>query len=327
MNVTALDLTGGEKALLDRAVYVYRQKNRADPGLTLPGQAARTGCTPEQAITEALGTYLALFGPRYGQPDELSQAVVYGSRHTRAPVTDLDEVARLLVNRHRPSTPTPAADLDEVARRLVHGSKGDGQMGRWGDGERVAPPPYHPTSPPPEELDLTDEHQLVQRATLVCRRKNGSPQTLREVIVESLEVYLRLYEPAYGPQDSLSRTVVHGPQSAPVPVADLDEVARLVVRTARCVRCGNCCRRTIGVRVTAEEIERIEALGYRREDLLDRDGMIKAGPGGCTFLVDGGPGKARCRIHAQRPQICRDFFCADQKPGFREKPGFSPGRL
>jgi len=149
----------------------------------------------------------------------------------------------------------------------------------------------------------------VRRATLVCQHKNGGPRKPRQAIVESLEVYLHLYELAYGPQDPLSRAVVHGPPSAPVSVTDLDEVARLVVRTGRCVRCGKCCRRTIGVRVTAEEIERIKALGYRREDFLDRDGMIKAGPGGCIFLVDGGPGQTRCRIHSHRPQICRGFFC------------------
>jgi len=295
LNITALNFTAGEESLLDRAVYVCRQKNMA-------------ACTPEEAITEALGAYLALFEPRYGQPDELSRAVVYGSRQARAPVTDLDEVARLLVNGHRPPAPAPASDLDEVARRLVQ--QGDRGIGRWGDGERVTPSPHLPTSPPPEGLGLTDdERELVRRAMLVCQHKNGGSRMSRQAIVESLEVYLRLYELTYGPQDPLSRTVVHGPPPAPVPVTDLDEVARLVVRTGRCVRCGKCCRRTIGVHVTAEEIERIEALGYRRKDFLDRDGMIKAGSGGCTFLVDGGPGQTRCRIHSHRPQICRGFFC------------------
>ncbi len=295
MNITALDFTASEEALLDRAVYVCRQKSMA-------------ACTPEEAITEALGAYLALFEPRYGQPDELSRAVVYGSRHGRAPAADLDEVARLLVNGHRPSAPAPATDLDEVARRLVTGDTGTRRQGdKMARGQGDDSP--LPQSPPLDGLELADdERALVRRATLVCQHKNGGPRMPRQAIVESLEVYLRLYELAYGPQDPLSRTVVHGPPSAPVAVTDLDEVARLVVRTGRCVRCGNCCRRTIGVHVTAGEIERIEALGYRRKNFLDRDGMIKAGPG-CTFLVDGGPGKTRCRIHSRRPQICCGFFC------------------
>jgi len=139
MDIAALDFTAGEESLLDRAVYVCRQKNM-------------TACTPEEAITEALGAYLALFEPRYGQPDELSRAVVHGSRHGRTPVTErsaersrrsLDEVARLLVNGHRPPAPAPAADLDEVARRLVQGDRGTGSRG---DRERATPPPHLPTS-------------------------------------------------------------------------------------------------------------------------------------------------------------------------------------
>ena len=124
---------------------------------------------------------------------------------------------------------------------------------------------------------------------------------------------MELYEREYGEQDELSRVVVYGPRYSKTSVTDLDEVARLLVNGGRCMNCGTCCKRTIGVSVRKEEIEKIEKLGYKREEFVDSDGLIKAGPEGCYFLVTKRDSTTRCRIHGHRPEICRNYFCNKAK--------------
>jgi len=155
-----------------------------------------------------------------------------------------------------------------------------------------------------------EQQALLERATYVYRQKNMTDCAPEDVIVECLATYLQLYEWKYGPPDPLSQMVVYGPRHARTPVADLDEVARLLVRGGVCKNCGKCCRNVIGVRVSEEEIQEIEKLGYAREEFLDEDGLIRTVPGhGCYFLVIKTDGTARCRIYGARPQICKAYFC------------------
>ncbi len=87
-------------------------------------------------------------------------------------------------------------------------------------------------------------------------------------------------------------------------------MARRAVHVGRCYRRGDCCRRTIGVTVSEEEIERIETAGHRRVDFLDEADMrLKAGPGGCYFFAEGLDGSPGCRIYTDRPNACRNYFC------------------
>jgi len=163
-------------------------------------------------------------------------------------------------------------------------------------------------------IEITpDGAELLERALVVYRAKHGARAAdvaPRDVVVECIATYLELYEPRYGEPDALSRRVVYGAWAPRPSVRDLDEVARLVVNGGACIRCGKCCRRTIGVTVSAQEIEAIEKLGYAREDFLDRDGMVKATPQGCYFLMHGPNGRSSCAIYPARPQICRDHYCA-----------------
>lgn len=159
-------------------------------------------------------------------------------------------------------------------------------------------------------LNLTKEEvELFERAVYVFRQKNMTDCSPRGVVVECLKTYLELYERRYGPQDALSQKVVHGGQYVKPPVTDLDEVARLLVKGGKCTNCGRCCQRTIGVRVTEEEVPEIEKLGYSTKDFLDEDGMIRSNGKGCYFLVMRQNGTSRCRIYEKRPQICRDYYC------------------
>ena len=81
------------------------------------------------------------------------------------------------------------------------------------------------------------------------------------------------------PQEELSRGAVFGSEGRETPVDDLDVVARRLVILGRCYRRGDCCRRTIGVRVSERAILRIEETGrarrvvhVRKRDRNDRDG-------------------------------------------------------
>ncbi len=160
-----------------------------------------------------------------------------------------------------------------------------------------------------------NEAELLKRAMYVYKKKHKARCQPKDVIIEALETYLELYEREYGEQDELSRVIVYGQRYNKASVVDLDEVARLLVNGGKCMNCGNCCRRTIGVRAFKEEIERIEKLGYKREEFVDSDGFIKAGPEGCYFLVTKRDSTTRCRIHEQRPEICRNYFCNKAKHG------------
>lgn len=75
-----------------------------------------------------------------------------------------------------------------------------------------------------------------------------------------------------------------------------------------CNFCGLCC--TQAVRVTEEDIQRIEKLGHKREDFTvkDVDGqlLLKRENGYCTFFRDKG-NYGGCSIYENRPDICRDW--------------------
>ena len=69
-----------------------------------------------------------------------------------------------------------------------------------------------------------------------------------------------------------------------------------------CGRCGLCCR--LRVKLTAEDIERIEKAGHNKIDFLDGKGNLKrAASGFCTFFAFD-KGKAACIIHDAKPKIC-----------------------
>ncbi len=236
---------------------------------------------PGDAVLAGLETYATLYQERYGsEEDALSQEVVYGPRRRR---------------------PSPA-DLDEVARRLVdggasnHNGNGDVNASRILLGRELG--------------DLTPEESVLLAKTMVIyQRKNRRGCQPKDVVLESLELYIKLYELLSTPPDELSKVAVFGPNAGETPAADLDEVARRLVIMGRCYRRGDCCRRTIGVRVSERDILRIEETGRKREEFLDEDGRLKAGPGGCNFFVAGPDGSPNCQIYANRPEACRNFVC------------------
>jgi len=273
MDLALLNLREPERELLTRAQEIYLWKNLRD------GE-------PGEVITECLETYLKLFQTRYGsEEDALSQGVVYGLRQQR---------------------PSPA-DLDEVARRLVNGGgPTKNENGRSGtrDAEIARTPPIRGL--PGRSHEKSD---LLARAMNIYRRKNRRGCGPKEVVKESLEIYIKLYELLSTSQDELSKGAVHGPESGDMPAADLNDVARRLVLVGRCYRRGDCCRRTIGVHVSERDILRIEETGRRREEFVDEDGRLKAGPGGCSFFVASPDGSPHCQIYANRPEACRNFFC------------------
>jgi len=273
MDLALLNLREPERELLTRAQEIYRWKNLRD------GE-------PGEVITECLETYQKLFLTRYGsEEDVLSQGVVYGLRRER---------------------PSPG-DLDEVAHRLVNGSgpnkSGNGRSETL-DGETARTPPIRGLPGQSHE-----ESDLLARALVIYRRKNRRDCGPKDVVKESLEIYIKLHELQSNPKDELSRSAVHGPESGDVPAVDLDDVAKRLVLVGRCYRRGDCCRRTIGVHVSERDILRIEETARRREEFVDEDGRLKAGPGGCSFFVAGPDGSPHCQIYANRPEACRNFFC------------------
>lgn len=75
----------------------------------------------------------------------------------------------------------------------------------------------------------------------------------------------------------------------------------------RCHNCdGACCRAFPSVVLTWEEYLLLESLGAKRLDLSLNGEYHLLIENGCEFLVDG-----RCAIYAERPQICRRFYCTD----------------
>lgn len=166
-----------------------------------------------------------------------------------------------------------------------------------------------------DDLALTPvETEILDRSLNIYRKKHGALGDFKEVVIEGLKAYLELYGQEADEKDSLSETVVYGPRYHKKPVRDLDEVARLLVKGGKCDQCGECCRRTVGIRVTLQEIEALDALGFKKEEFLDRDGMIASNAtNGCYFLINGRNGNAFCRIYENRPQICRGYFCNGRK--------------
>ena len=277
MNQEAVQPLGRTQGLLDRASNVYRQKNGRE------GDAAAV-------IIDGLKTYRRIGRKRYGVPDELSTVAVYGAPPKLAPARDLDEVAHRLVNGAGP----PA----RVDRPVLQAPSGDDA------GDQVL------AQAQAMGLHISErEAALVREATALFARKNGRPCRVDGLLADSLESYLTEYEPFFGPEDPVAQALVHGLTETPEQL-DLDEVARRAVHVGRCYRRGDCCRRTIGVTVSEEEIERIERAGHRRVDFLDEEEMrLKAGPGGCHFFAEGLDGSPGCRIYADRPNACRNYFC------------------
>jgi len=272
MNLSLLNLGALEAPLLTRAQEIYRWKNLR-------------GGEPGDVVTESLRTYVTLYQKRYGsEEDALSEAVVYGPRRRRPPLADLDEVARLLVTGAASNKGNVRNGFEDVKTSRVLPNKG--------------------------LADLTPtESDLLASSMVIYERKNGRACQPKDVVIESLELYIKLYELLSTPRDELSRGAVFGPRNGDTPAADLDEVARRLVIVGRCYRRGDCCRRTIGVQVSERDILRIEETGRERKEFLDEDGRLKAGPGGCNFFVAGPDGSPNCQIYANRPEACRNFFC------------------
>lgn len=273
MDIALLKLGALERELLARAQEIYRWKNLRD------GE-------PGEMITECLETYIKLFQTRYGsEEDALSRGVVYGLRQEKPSPADLDEVARQLVN-------GGGSNNGLKARRRVR----DGRI------SRVLPSRGQLNQSPGKE-------DLLGRAMTIYQRKNRHGGRPKEVVKESLEIYIKLYELLSNPPDELSNGAVHGPKSGDLPAADLDEVAQRLVLVGRCYRRGDCCQRTIGVQLSERDILRVEETGRKREEFIDEDGRLNAGPGGCSFFVAGPDGGPNCQIYANRPEACRNFFC------------------
>ena len=277
MNQEAAQPLDHAQELLDRATYVYQQMNGRE------GDAA-------EVIVDGLRTYRRIGRKRYGVPDELSTVAVYGAPSKAAPARDLDQVAHRIVN-----GAGPPARVDRPVRQASTDE---------GAGDRVL------AQAQAMGLSVTEsEAALVREASALFARKNGRPCSLAALLADSLQSYLTEYEPFFGPEDPVAQALVHGLTETPEQL-DLDEVARRAVHVGRCYRRGDCCRRTIGVTVSEEEIARIETAGHRRVDFLDEAEMrLKAGPGGCVFYAEGLDGSPGCRIYADRPNACRNYFC------------------
>ena len=72
----------------------------------------------------------------------------------------------------------------------------------------------------------------------------------------------------------------------------------------KCIRCGICCLGT-EMELLPEDVERIEALGYRIEDFAVTDGEVlrlKNVDGHCVFYDSA---TASCKIYENRPVGCR----------------------
>jgi uncharacterized protein len=82
-----------------------------------------------------------------------------------------------------------------------------------------------------------------------------------------------------------------------------------------CLRCGNCCRHAGEVRLAEQEAATIAGfLGLSVHDFAaqytrlrpDRRGLsLTEQPDGACVFLDSSP--SACRIHAVKPQQCRDF--------------------
>lgn len=75
-----------------------------------------------------------------------------------------------------------------------------------------------------------------------------------------------------------------------------------------CTFCGLCC--TLTVKLSSNDIKRIEAAGHKKENFVvaDADGkpILKRENGWCTFFKREGK-VGVCTIYDSRPDNCRDF--------------------
>lgn len=89
-----------------------------------------------------------------------------------------------------------------------------------------------------------------------------------------------------------------------------------------CKLSGVCCK-LFYINLTKEEYQsktfktQFEEFGYV-EDFNEAEAyganiLSKNDDGSCVYLVGN-----KCSIHARRPHVCRDFFCASSEPKFAE---------
>ncbi len=91
-------------------------------------------------------------------------------------------------------------------------------------------------------------------------------------------------------------------------------MAWITPKTFKCTKCGECCKPI--TKVTEADIQKIEELGYKREEFLDfdpfrRDSMIKdvlkRVNGYCIFLKDNKDGTFDCSIYGNHPEVCKKY--------------------
>jgi len=77
--------------------------------------------------------------------------------------------------------------------------------------------------------------------------------------------------------------------------------------------CGECCKKLL-VEISNKDIKSIEKLGYKKDDFIMEDVfnpkrkfLKKQKNGWCVFLEKEKDGKYTCKIHKDRPKICRDY--------------------
>lgn len=76
--------------------------------------------------------------------------------------------------------------------------------------------------------------------------------------------------------------------------------------TFKCLRCGKCCLNT-EMPLTREDVERLELLGYRREEFAEpRGGLLRLRnvDGHCYFYD---PDTRSCKVYPYRPEGCRVY--------------------
>jgi len=86
-------------------------------------------------------------------------------------------------------------------------------------------------------------------------------------------------------------------------------ITMLNPKTFKCTKCGECCRPI--VKISDNEIKRIESLGLKRENFTEDDGklnskVLKQKNGVCMFLKRSGD-EFICSIYDHRPRICQKY--------------------
>lgn len=92
----------------------------------------------------------------------------------------------------------------------------------------------------------------------------------------------------------------------------------LTPKNFKCDRfCGECCKKLL-VQVDNKESENIKKLGYKdflfKDPFNNRFFLKKDEKGWCIFLDKNKEGKYSCRIHKNRPKICKEYPFFDKKP-------------